>query len=57
MKAPPKRAIFIALVALVATLLVTRSYWQPPVAGLLGAETLRRHHGIIDFGTRTLYLR
>jgi len=24
---------------------------------LLGAETLRRHHGIIDFGTRTLYLR
>jgi len=28
-----------------------------PVAGLLGAETLRRHHGIIDFGTRTLYLR
>jgi predicted aspartyl protease len=29
---------------------------SPPVAGLLGAETLRRHHGIIDFGTRTLYL-
>lgn len=28
-----------------------------PVAGLLGAETLRRHHGIIDFGTRTLYLQ
>ena len=28
-----------------------------PVAGLLGAETLRIHHGIIDFGTRTLYLR
>ena len=28
-----------------------------PVAGLLGGETLRRHHGIIDFGTRTLYLR
>ena len=28
-----------------------------PVAGLLGAETLRTHHGIIDFGTRTLYLR
>ena len=28
-----------------------------PVAGLLGAETLRHHHGIIDFGTRTLYLR
>ena len=30
---------------------------SPPVAGLLGAETLRRQHGIIDFGTRTLYLR
>jgi predicted aspartyl protease len=30
---------------------------SPPVAGLLGAETLRRHNGIIDFGRRTLYLR
>ena len=30
---------------------------SPPVAGLLGAEILNRHHGIIDFGTRTLYLR
>jgi predicted aspartyl protease len=30
---------------------------KPPVAGLLGAEILRSHHGIIDFGTRTLYLR
>lgn len=29
----------------------------PPVAGLLGAEILRQHHGIIDFGTRTLYLK
>jgi hypothetical protein len=29
---------------------------SPPVAGLLGSEILRRHHGIIDFGTRTLYL-
>ncbi len=28
----------------------------PPVAGLLGAEILNRNHGIIDFGTRTLYL-
>jgi predicted aspartyl protease len=28
-----------------------------PVAGLLGAEILNRHHGIIDFGTRTLYLQ
>ena len=30
---------------------------SPPVAGLLGAEILNRHHGIIDFGTKTLYLR
>ena len=28
-----------------------------PVAGLLGAELLKSHHGIIDFGTRTLYLK
>jgi predicted aspartyl protease len=28
----------------------------PPVVGLLGAEILDRHHGIIDFGTKTLYL-
>ena len=28
-----------------------------PFAGLLGAEILRTHHGIIDFGTRTLYLK
>ena len=30
---------------------------SPPVAGLLGAEILNRYHGIIDFGTHTLYLR
>ena len=30
---------------------------KPPVVGLLGAEILSRHHGIIDFGTRTLYLK
>ena len=30
---------------------------NPPVAGLLGAEILRRHGGIIDFGTRKLYLK
>jgi len=30
---------------------------SPPVVGLLGAETLRVHHAIIDFGTRTLYLK
>ncbi len=28
-----------------------------PVVGLLGSELLRRHHGIIDFGTKTLYLK
>ena len=39
MKLPPKRAIFVALAALMATLLVTRDYWQPPVLGLLGIET------------------
>ncbi len=30
---------------------------SPPVAGLLGSEFLRRNHGIIDFGTRILYLK
>ena len=30
---------------------------KPPVAGLLGSEILQRHHGIIDFGTLTLYLK
>jgi predicted aspartyl protease len=30
---------------------------SPPVAGLLGSEILRLHHGIIDFGTKTLYLK
>jgi phosphohistidine phosphatase SixA len=30
---------------------------KPPVAGLLGSELLQRHHGIIDFGTRRLYLK
>ena len=29
----------------------------PPVAGLLGSEILQHHNGIIDFGTKTLYLR
>jgi hypothetical protein len=29
----------------------------PPVAGLLGSEILRSHNGIIDFGTKTLYLK
>ena len=30
---------------------------SPPVAGLLGSEILHRHNGIIDFGTKTLYLK
>ena len=30
---------------------------SPPVAGLLGSEILRLHHGIIDFGTKSLYLK
>ena len=30
---------------------------SPPVAGLLGSEILQRHNGIIDFGTKTLYLK
>jgi predicted aspartyl protease len=30
---------------------------SPPVVGLLGGEILNRHHGIIDLGTRTLYLK
>lgn len=30
---------------------------SPPVAGLLGSELLERYNGIIDFGTKTLYLK
>ena len=30
---------------------------EPPVAGLLGSEFLRRNHGIIDFGARIIYLK
>lgn len=30
---------------------------SPPAVGLLGAEILDRHHGIIDFGTKTLYIK
>jgi predicted aspartyl protease len=30
---------------------------SPPVVGLLGSELLRRYHGIIDFGTKSLYLK
>jgi HlyD family secretion protein len=39
MKAPPKRTIFVVLVVLIATALVTRGYWQPPLFGLLGIES------------------
>ncbi len=38
MKAPPKRAIFIVLVVLLAAGLVMRGYWQPPLLGLLGIQ-------------------
>lgn len=38
MKAPPKRAILVVLVVLLAAGLVTRGYWQPPLLGLLGIE-------------------
>jgi predicted aspartyl protease len=30
---------------------------SPPVAGLLGSEILRSYHAIIDFGTKSLYLK
>jgi len=30
---------------------------SPPVVGLLGSEILRLHHAIIDFGTKSLYLK
>ena len=30
---------------------------SPPVAGLLGSEIPRRHHAMIDFGTKSLYLK
>jgi predicted aspartyl protease len=30
---------------------------KPPVVGLLGSEILGRYHGVIDFGTRMLYLK
>jgi len=36
MTLPPKRAIFIAIAALIVTLLVTRGYWQQPVLDFVG---------------------
>ena len=30
---------------------------SPPVAGLLGSETLHQYHAIIDFGSNSLYLK
>jgi HlyD family secretion protein len=38
MKAPPRRAIAVLAVALVATLLVTRGHWQAPLLDLLGIQ-------------------
>ena len=36
MKSPPKRAIVVAIAAVLATLLVTHGYWQQPVLSFLG---------------------
>jgi predicted aspartyl protease len=30
---------------------------SPPIVGLLGSQMLRDHHAIIDFGTKSLYLK
>jgi hypothetical protein len=49
-----KRVGVINLEGLIRTNLLEAT---PPVAGLLGSEILQRHNGIIDFGTRTLYLK
>lgn len=49
-----KEVAVIDLEGLIRTSLLEAS---PPVAGLLGSEILRHHNGIIDFGTRTLYLK
>ena len=35
----PKRAIFVAIAVVIATLLVTRDYWQQPVLSALGIAT------------------
>ncbi len=48
MKALPKRAIFVILVALIATSLVTRSYWQPPLFARLGIESDDRYLGYVE---------
>jgi HlyD family secretion protein len=39
MRAPSKRAIFVAIAGLIAILLVTRGYWQQPLLGALGLES------------------
>ncbi|MEO5720142.1 MAG: aspartyl protease family protein [Chthoniobacterales bacterium] len=49
-----KKVGVIDLEGLVRTNLLDSS---PPVAGLLGSEILQRHNAIIDFGTKTLYLK
>ncbi|MBV8166472.1 MAG: HlyD family efflux transporter periplasmic adaptor subunit [Alphaproteobacteria bacterium] len=48
MKIPSKRAVFVAVVALVAALLVTRGYWQPPVESLLGVANDNRYLGYVE---------
>ena len=48
MKVPPKRAIFVVFVALIATLLVTRSYWQPSAFALLGIAPDNRYLGYVE---------
>lgn len=48
MTALPKRAIFVVLVALIATMLVTRGYWQPPVFAFLGLEGDNRYLGYVE---------
>ncbi len=48
MKVPPKRALFVVLVVLIAASLVTRSYWQPPLFALLGIETDSRYLGYVE---------
>lgn len=45
----PRRAIFVAIAALIAVLLVTRDHWQQPVLSGLGIETDdRRYLGYVE---------
>ena len=40
MKLPPKRAIVVAIAAVLATVLVTHGYWQQPVLSFLGIAAM-----------------